>query len=172
MSPSFTAVSNINPADASTTSDVRRNAYRAFAFDFLSTANLSLFESNCQNFLESLDLNDLTAVITDEAPRALKDASSADSLLWFLAHLIQLYTAATGYKTETILAPLHILLASLGKEIRTRLAASADREDPYDHASDGSEVSTAGPLPSYVKAQLHSLVSTDSIRNILHQLSE
>lgn len=156
----------------SATSDVRRNTYRAFAFDFLSTANLTLFESNCQHFLASLDLDDLTAVITDEAPRALKDASSADSLLWLLAHLTQLYTSATGYKTETILAPLYLLLSSLGKEIRPRLAASADREDPYDHAAEGGEVSAAGPLPTYVKAQLQSLVSTDSIKNILHQLSE
>ncbi|SPO05014.1 related to HUL5 - ubiquitin-protein ligase (E3) [Cephalotrichum gorgonifer] len=158
--------------DAPPASNIRRNAYRAFAFEFLSTANIALFEQNCPQFLALLNLDDLTAVITDDVPRALRDASSADSLLWLLAHLIQLYSTATGYRTETILAPLYILLSSLGKEIRPRLAVSADREDSYDNMREGSDESSAGPLPSYVKTQLQSLVSTDSIKNILRQLSE
>lgn len=153
-------------------SDARRNAYRAFAFEFLSSPDLLLLENDSSRFLAPLDLNDLTAVIMSDAPRALKNASSADSLLWLLAHLIQLYTTASGYKPETILGPLYVLLSSLGKEIRPRLAASTGREDSYDHGSEDSDESVATPLPNYVKAQLQSLVSTESIENILGQLSE
>ncbi|MBE3041471.1 hypothetical protein IMZ48_02590 [Candidatus Bathyarchaeota archaeon] len=157
--------------DSAAVLDARRNVYRAFAFEFLSTPNLALFEVDCSQFLAPLNLDDLTAVVTDDLPRALNEASSADSPLWLLAHLIQLYSAASGYKSDTILGPLYVLLSSLGREIRPRLAASADREDSYDHGSESDETAAA-PLPAYVKAQLQSLVSTESIQNILGQLSE
>lgn len=158
--------------DPTAISDARRNAYRAFAFEFLATPNLLLLENDCSRFLDSLDLVDLTAVIMSDAPEALRKASSADSLLWLLAHLIHIYTSATDYKPDTILGPLYVLLSSLGKEIRPRLAASTSHEDSYDHGSEDSDESAATPLPDYVKAQLQSLVSTDSIENILGQLSE
>lgn len=164
-------VTSTNPVADADSAIARRSAYRAFAFEFLSTASITLFERDCAQFLAPLDLRALTAVITDDVPRALKDASSSDSFLWLLAHLIQLYGAATSYNTETILAPLYILLSSLGKEIRPRLAVSDVVEDPFD-MSDESDLPAAAPLPSYVKAQLQSLVSTDSIKNILRQFSE
>lgn len=163
---------NLNPTDdLHLASDTRRNAYQAFAFEFLPSPGISVFESDCSQFLAPLNLDELATVITEDVPRALKDASSTDRLLWLLAHLIQLYSTATGYKSETVLAPLHVLLSSLGKEIRPRLAASSDRQDPYDQASEGADESTAAPLPSYVKAQLQSLVSNNSIDHILGQLS-
>lgn len=158
--------------DPTTVSDARRNAYRAFAFAFIPTPNIFLFESDCSRFLAPLNLDYLTAVITDDVPRALEDTAAVDSPLWLLAHLIQLYSAATGYTSDTILAPLYVLLSSLGREIRPRLAASADREDSYAHVSEGSEESVSAALPTYVKVQLQSLVSTESIENILGQLSE
>jgi ubiquitin-protein ligase E3 C len=149
-----------------------RNTYRAFAFEFLTSPDLLLLERDCSPFLAQLDLTVLTSVITQEAPGTPADVPSTDSLLWLLTHLIQLYNAVTGYPAETILSPLYILLSSLGKDIRSRLAVSDAADDPYDDVSEESNLPPSAPLPPYVKTQLQSLVGTESIKNVLRQFSE
>ncbi|PKS11529.1 hypothetical protein jhhlp_003294 [Lomentospora prolificans] len=150
--------------------DLQTNVYRAFIFSFLTSPNLTLFESDCGQFLASLDIEYLASTISVQSRTPPKDISSGDGLLWLLAHFIQLSYGASGYHTETLLTPVYLLLSSQGKDISQRMAVSG-HEDALEAAAEENRAH-AGPLPEYIRTQLQSLVSTDSIKKLLDQLSE
>jgi ubiquitin-protein ligase E3 C len=145
-------------------------SYEAFAFCFLTSANLGLLEKNPQAFAKELDLSCLSQGIIEAFSRPESTYStSRDDLLWLLAHFIALNRSAANSQGLIYLQALYRQLSVLAADIRLR---SAPREDEDDDESDEQDASIrATPIPDYVTKQLEYLVNEDGIAELLSRFT-
>ncbi|KAF7559991.1 hypothetical protein G7046_g4173 [Stylonectria norvegica] len=144
--------------------------YRAYAFSFLATEGLHLFEENIQVFSKAGSAQNLANAIVEGFSSAVALETSKDALLWLLSHFIDLgrITLNTSHKF-IYLETLYTLMAALSSDISVRLGIKGSPNSPS--ANHTAEDSLLQPLHPYVASKLTSLVENDGISKLLNDFS-
>ncbi|KAH7019445.1 hypothetical protein EDB80DRAFT_202733 [Ilyonectria destructans] len=144
--------------------------YRAYAFSFLTSKSLHLFEDNIDVFSKAVSAPTLASAILDELSSASVDQYSKDGLLWLLAHFIDLgrLTLDASHRFN-YLETLYTQLSALSSDISVRIGIkvsleSSDPEEAHDEA-------LVQPLDPYISNKLLSLVENDGISKLLQDFS-
>ncbi|RSM16017.1 hypothetical protein CEP52_000500 [Fusarium oligoseptatum] len=138
--------------------------YHAYAFSFLTSSNLSFFETNIAVLAKNISLPDLSRAIIEGQPFASNAQNSEDALLWQLAHFIDLGRSSTNTTTgSAILETLYTQLATLSSAISVRLPAKSSNEGLSDE--DAAEAHLV--LDPYIATKLTSLVESNGISQTL-----
>ncbi|KAK4643321.1 ubiquitin-protein ligase (E3) [Podospora bellae-mahoneyi] len=137
-------------------------AYHAFAFDFLATPDLNIFENNLNLFCADIDLDRLSDTLASEKFEATQLDVPRARLLWLLAHLIALQEAKQQQNVHaSYLGVLCSLLSVLSDQIQ--LAA----EPVADAGLDSEDDVAQGTLPAYVSGKLALLTTSRAITGLL-----
>ncbi|KAK6073929.1 ubiquitin-protein ligase e3 c [Seiridium cupressi] len=146
-------------------------SYEAFAFSFLTTANLFFLQRNLAQVAGFLDVHILSqSIITGLVQHHRAHQNSRDDLMWLLAHFIALNRASPASQGSAYLEALYRQLTELSADIRMRTDPQDDG-DLSDDESNGADPNTIGPLPPYVLEQLKSLVSEDGVTELLSRFT-
>lgn len=149
---------------------VEPKVYRAYAFSFLTSKSLHLFEDNIDVFSEAVSAPTLASAILDELSSASVDQYSKDDLLWLLAHFIDLgRLTLDGSHRFNYLETLYTQLSALSSDISVRIGIkvsleSSDSEEAHDEA-------LVQPLDPYISNKLLSLVENNGISKLLQDFS-
>jgi hypothetical protein len=127
------------------------------------------FESESARFAETIRIEDLSSVIAAAYPGevARLGEDKKESLLWLLAHFIQLCSASPSYQAADVLGSLYVQISTLAEDIRRRYGVS----DTYDDEASSRKDGWSGPLHPYIRRQLAELVTQNTIQNLVSQLS-
>ncbi|KAH7157800.1 hypothetical protein B0J13DRAFT_617863 [Dactylonectria estremocensis] len=151
-------------------SEDQTSVYRAYAFSFLTTKSLHHFEENIDAFSRAVSAPSLANAILDEFSSVSLGQHSSDSLLWLLAHFIDLGRLAldASYKYN-YLETVYAQLAALSSDISIRIGIKSSPES-FEPGETHAE-SLVQPLDPYVFNRLSSLVESDSITTLLRDFS-
>ncbi|KAI5464685.1 hypothetical protein BGZ63DRAFT_378362 [Mariannaea sp. PMI_226] len=144
--------------------------YHAFAFSFLTNGPIPLFEEHIQHFSKVVVAPKLAQVIVDELSSTSVNRKPRDSLLWLLAHYIDLGSLSSDAAHRfNYLETLYTQLAILSPEISVRMSikSSIDSADPESSPDE----SLLQPMHPYISTRLLSLVETDGISKLLRDFS-
>lgn len=144
--------------------------YRAYAFSFLASEHLYLFENNLEVFSQAVSADTLAQSILQGFTTGAAAGISKDDLLWLLAHFIDLGRITLDSTHKLIyLETLYTLLAALSPEIRLRigLKSGSDSSDPIDL----TEEPLLQPPDTYIQSKLILLVEHDGISQLLRDFS-
>ncbi|KAJ3537096.1 hypothetical protein NM208_g6453 [Fusarium decemcellulare] len=147
-----------------------RGVYHAYAFSFLASSSLHLFEENISALYNKVSLAQLSRAISEGLSSTSGVQSSEDDLLWQLAHFIDLSLFSTNSGTgSTVLETLYTQLAALSSVISIRLSIKSSSETSSD--DDASEEPLLRPLDPYITTKLMSLVDSNGISQTLRDFS-
>jgi hypothetical protein len=126
-------------------------------------------ERQSSKFAQSIQIEELSSVIAGSYSRELASLGEEkkESLLWLLAHFIQLCSSSPSYQPAAVLESLYVQISTLGDDIRRRYGAPDNSDDESPSRKDG----WSGPLQPYLRRQLGELVRKNTIQNLLSQLS-
>lgn len=142
--------------------------YQAFAFDFLASGPLPLFENNKALASRTVNANRLAETIQIHYSMSPDTLPSKEKLLWLLAHFISLGRADPEASGKTVyLNTLLVQLSLLSSEVSLRIGLKS-RDDNSD---DEGEDLMLQPLEPYISGQLLSLVNHDGISTVLQDFS-
>ncbi|KAM5346672.1 hypothetical protein ACJ41O_009677 [Fusarium nematophilum] len=142
--------------------------YHAYAFSFLTTDHLHVFEDNLALLSKSISLTQLAEAILNGLT-ASDSQSSEDGLLWQLAHFIDLSRfSADDSAGPVVLETLYTQLAALSSAVKVHLSTKGS-SDPT--ISDDAEEPLLPPLDTYVTTRLLSLVDSNGISQTLRDFS-
>lgn len=149
---------------------LEERVYRAYAFSFLASAQLRLFEQNIDMFSRAISDNALALAILDGYSSGLASSNSKDDLLWLLAHFIDLSRLElNGSHNSIYLETLHSQLVALLPDISLRVGITplSDPSIPSDLPKDA----LGQPLDPYISSRLTLLVEHDGISQLLKAFS-
>lgn len=142
------------------------NAYRQFAYSFLTQNDLTLFEANVGQIAPDVDIDRLAEAITSPAPEEPKTPESQLRFLWLLAHFVDLHKASKQHALHLrYLRTLHLLLCISSTMIRDYFVSSS-RSSGDDEADDAR-----GLLPPYISKRLMSLNKKQEISGLLERFT-
>ncbi|KPM34046.1 hypothetical protein AK830_g12527 [Neonectria ditissima] len=144
--------------------------YHAYAFSFLTTNNLYLFEDNIDVFSKAVSAPSLANAILDEMSSASTGRHSKDGLLWLIAHFIDLgrLTLDASHRFN-YLEILYTLLSSLSQDVSVRIGIKASAESPS--SDEPHEEALLQPIDPYIAGKLLSLVEKEGISKLLQDFS-
>ncbi|KAK8130863.1 HECT-domain-containing protein [Apiospora sp. TS-2023a] len=148
-------------------------AYKTFAFSFLTCSNIAFLQKRPDAIAKRLDLATLSrTIISGSAIAGISGQRSKDDLLWLLAHFIALNRAVSTAQGSVYLEALYQQLCPLVDDIRVR-SAPQPAEDEADSSDDEDEsaIRKANPLPAYVLHQLEFLVNENGISELLSRFT-
>ncbi|KAL1867159.1 hypothetical protein VTK73DRAFT_4292 [Phialemonium thermophilum] len=151
----------VTPLQQGSESDAfTRDAYRVFAFSFLSRRDLALFENLISSVSKQINMIRLSEAIADAHAESTSSTGSSDDRLWLLAHFIALQRESDEQQFHpAFLRALYVPLSSLSNIIRSAFSAQS--------AAKPSQKS----LPAYVVENLGSLVNKKEISGLLERFS-
>ncbi|KAI2464043.1 hypothetical protein F4781DRAFT_414308 [Annulohypoxylon bovei var. microspora] len=152
-------------------------AYKAFAFSFLTSPNLSFLQTDPARIAGYVNLRVLSqSVIDTYSQREDATTHSKNDSLWLLVHFIALNRVAPTSQGTKYLEALYLQLSILVDDIRVRydqsgtlLRATNGNDDTSDDNDDDAEATT--PLSAWMTNQLDFLVDEDGISELLSRLS-
>ncbi|KAK0672935.1 hypothetical protein QBC41DRAFT_215933 [Cercophora samala] len=145
------------------------NAYHAFAFDFLATPDLNVFENNLGVFAADIDLDRLSDVLVSQRFEATKLNIPKTKLLWLLAHLIALREAK---QQQTLHTNYLRILCSLLSVLSDHIQLAGSGEPDADASPDADDVTAQSTtLPAYVAEKLGLLTQSRAITGLLETSS-
>ncbi|KAG5916792.1 hypothetical protein E4U42_007508 [Claviceps africana] len=143
-------------------------AYKAFAFSFLTSSDLVIFESHSVHLSRNISATNLAETIQSVYASSRESLPHKQDLLWLLAHFISLGRASSATSAEFVyLNALLIQLTYLSSEISLRIGMTTKAGDSLD----SNDNATLQPLNAFISKQLLSLVDHDGISNILQNFS-
>ncbi|KAI0133532.1 HECT-domain-containing protein [Xylariales sp. AK1849] len=144
-------------------------AYEAFAFSFLTTADILFVEQMPTRCAKFLDLETLSrSIIAGFKNQERVHQSSRDGLMWLLAHFIALNRATSTSQGAAYLEALYRQLTELAADIRLRTAPPDEDNESSDELD---ESASTNPLPSYILSQLNFLHNEDGIAELLSRFT-
>ncbi|KAK4176829.1 hypothetical protein QBC36DRAFT_4002 [Triangularia setosa] len=143
-------------------------AYHAFAFSFLATPDLNVFENNLHAFAADIDLDRLSDRLASEKFETTKLYVSRTRLLWLLAHLVALQqTKQQQTLHASYLRVLCSLLSILSDHIQLAAPAEQGADSNLDATNSAEDVMAQGTLPAYVSEKLGLLTESRAITGLL-----
>ncbi|KAK0704161.1 hypothetical protein B0T21DRAFT_299527 [Apiosordaria backusii] len=143
-------------------------AYHAFAFSFLATPDIFVFEHNLGAFAADIDLDRLSNALASEKIETTKQYISRTRLLWLLAHLIALQQTKQQQILHTsYLQVLCSLLSVLSDHIQLAGPAEQGADSGLDVTNSAEDEMAQGTLPAYVSEKLGLLTESRAITGLL-----
>ncbi|KAK2590858.1 ubiquitin-protein ligase (E3) [Conoideocrella luteorostrata] len=148
--------------------DGSNGAYRALAFSFFTHSDLHLFERHSSRLSRGIKATKLAEAIQLSYESSPELLPSTDSLLWLLAHFIDLGRVSLDSSARFVhLNALIIQLTYLSSEISVRISLGK-KADNIPNEDKGAVLQPPSP---FITKQLLSLVDHDGISNILRDFS-
>ncbi|KAG5992819.1 hypothetical protein E4U54_003543 [Claviceps lovelessii] len=148
--------------------DVLESAYKAFAFSFLTSSDLVVFEAHSLHLSRTISATKVAETIQSVYASTQEPLPPKQDLIWLLVHFISLGRASLASSAKfSYLNALLIQLTYLSSEISLRIGLTAKA----DNSLDSNDKAALQPFNSFVSEQLLSLVDHDGISNILQDFS-
>ncbi|KAI9151719.1 putative E3 ubiquitin protein ligase [Paramyrothecium foliicola] len=143
-------------------------AYDSFAFRFLTSKDIDLFEENISSFASFISSAELAKAILQGYGPSTGSSSTKDELLWLLAHFIDLGQNSLGSSQDflylnTLFTQLCALSSEISLRVRTKMISDSSNDSPEESSSTSFE--------PYVGRQLLSLVAPEGISQLIRDFS-